>query len=133
MCLGSCVRGRCLLVTCALLCVGSAVGAAESELRLEIGDDRLSLVAVDVPIRQILAEWAGVGDTQIVNLDQVSGPPVTLELRGVPESQALDIVLRSVAGYVAAPRRPGDPGLSGYGRILILARSAAPLAPPAAQ
>ena len=51
---------------------------------------------------------------------RVAGAPVTLELTDVPERQALDIVLRSVAGYMLAPRRAGSPGASTFDRIMIL-------------
>ena len=42
----------------------------------------------------------------------------------MPERQALDIILRNVAGYMAAPRLASStPGASGYDRILILPTS----------
>jgi hypothetical protein len=58
---------------------------------------------------------------------------VTLELIGIPERQALDIVLRSVAGYIVAPRPAGSTGASAFDRIMILPTSVAPRNPaPAA-
>ena len=65
---------------------------------------RVTLVATDATVRQILAEWARVGQTKIVNVERIPGGPLTLELTDVPEAQALDILLRSVSGYIAAPR-----------------------------
>ena len=53
----------------------------------------------------ILEEWARLGGATIVNGERVAGAPVTLELTNVPERQALDVILRSVAGYMLAPRR----------------------------
>ena len=55
-------------------------------------------------LRQILAEWARVGQTKIVNAERVPGGPMTLELTNVPEVEALEILLRSAGGYVLAPR-----------------------------
>lgn len=111
----------------------TAVPARGAELKLEFRDGRVTLVARDVSVRQILAEWGKVGLTQIVNGDRTSSTPVTLQIDGLPERQALEVVLRSVAGYVAAPRRAGNPGPSIYDRILVLAVSSpAPAAPPAA-
>jgi hypothetical protein len=111
----------------------TAVPAQGAELKLEFRDGRVTLVARDVSVRQILAEWGKVGLTQIVNGDRTSSTPVTLQIDGLPERQALEVVLRSVAGYVAAPRRAGNPGPSIYDRILVLAVSSpAPAAPPAA-
>ena len=80
-------------------------------------------------MRAILQEWARLGGATIVNGDRVTGPPVTLELTGVPERQALDIVLRSVAGYIVAPRPVGSQGVSAFDRIMILPTSVAPRAP----
>ena len=55
-------------------------------------------------MRQILTEWARVGQTRIVNVERIPGGPVTLQLTDVPESEALDLLLRSVTGYMAAQR-----------------------------
>ena len=106
-----------------LLAVGLLVGfvtsaAAQAPLRLQISDGRVTLHAENVPIRTILAEWARVGGTTILNGDRVAGTPLTLELEGVPERRALDIVLRSVSGYVVAARQAGKPGASIYDRIM---------------
>jgi hypothetical protein len=87
---------------------------------------RVTLVAQDVPLRQILAEWARVGDTRIVNGDKIVGPPLTLHLVDYPEGRALDVLLREAAGYMAAPRPANQPGASVYDRIMILPTSKAP-------
>lgn len=99
---------------------------AHAQLRLSIANGRVTLFAQNVTVREILAEWARVGQTKIVNAEKLSGPPVTMELDNVPEAQALDTVLRSAAGYVMAPRAAGAPGASVYDRILILASSRPP-------
>jgi hypothetical protein len=110
----------------------TAAPARAAELKLEFHDGRVTLIARDVSVRQILSEWGKVGRTQIVNGDRTSSTPVTLQIDGLPERQALEVVLRSVAGYVAAPRRAGNPGPSIYDRILVLAVSSpAPASPPA--
>src|SRR5262245_53673858 len=116
---------RILAASLALMCVAMP---ARAELRLGFREGRVTLVARDVSVRQILAEWAKVGGTQVVNLDRISAAPVTLQLNGVPERQALEVILRSVAGYVAAPRRPENPGVSQYDRILVMAVSNPPAA-----
>src|SRR5262245_55351170 len=104
----------------------AAMPCAAGELRWSMANGRVTLVARDVTIREILAEWARVGQTRIINGDKLAGTPVTLELEDVPEAQALDTVLRSAAGYVMAPRVAGNPGVSRYDRIMILASSRAP-------
>ncbi len=106
--------------------------ASAAELRLEIAGGFVTIVASDMPLHQILAEWAKVGSTRIVNAERVAGPPVTLQLENFPEQQALAVLLRSVAGYVAAPRRAGVPGASQYESVMILATSTPPAAAAAA-
>ncbi|MEW6321238.1 MAG: hypothetical protein AB1635_09120 [Acidobacteriota bacterium] len=111
----------------------AATPAAAQQLTLEIHDGRVSLDARAVPVRQILAEWAKVGGTTVVNGERVAGAPLTITLVDVPERQALEIVLRNVAGYMAAPRRANaTPGASVYDRIMVLPTSATPPASAAA-
>jgi hypothetical protein len=106
--------------------------AAAGELKLSMANGRVTLIADQVPVRQILSEWARVGQTRIVNGDKVVGPPLTLQLIDYPEAKALDIVLRSAAGYMAAPRMAAQTGPSVYDRIMILATSKAPAFTPTA-
>ena len=103
--------------------------ARAQQLTLQIHDGRVTLDAADVPARQILAEWARIGGTKVVGAEKITGPPLTLKLVGMPERQALDIILGSVAGFMAAERQASaTPGASVYDRILILATSSAPAA-----
>lgn len=104
----------------ALTLAGSAFAG---ELRLSIQNGRVTLVAHDVPVRQILQEWARVGQTRIVNAEKLSGPLVTMELTDVPEAQALEILLRTASGYMVARRAVPVAGASEFDRILILPTS----------
>src|SRR5947207_10845955 len=103
-------------------CVSSAASAQvnPTPVNLTIQDGRVSLVAKDATLRQILAEWARVGQTKIVNGDRVPGGPVTLQLTNVSEEQALDTLLRSLTGYVAAPRPMIAANLSRFDRIVVM-------------
>jgi hypothetical protein len=113
----------------AILLVASPSSA--QQMNLDIKDGLVSLDANGASVRQILDAWARVGGTRIVNGDRVTGAPVTLKLENMPERQALEIILRSVAGYMAAPRAAtAAPGASMYDRILILPTSSAPPPPP---
>ena len=105
---------------------------AAAEVSLELRNGRVTVLARQAPIQQVLGEWARKGHTRFVNLERVTGPPLTLELRDLPEQKALAILLRSVAGYIAAPRAVSIPGGSLYDRILILPSSTAAMAAPAA-
>lgn len=111
------------------LAVLVAAPARAQALKLAFNEGRVSVDATSVPVRTILNEWAKLGGTKVVGAERISGAPLTLKLVDVPESQALDIILRSVAGYMAAPRG-AVAGASMYDRILVMATSSGP-APPA--
>ena len=98
--LGHASSGAFLLAAAVL----SWAAPAHAEVQLRIENGLVSLKATNATAREILAEWARVGQTRIVNAERVPGGPITIELTDVTEEQALDIILRSAAGYVAAPR-----------------------------
>ena len=118
-------RLRCIFcaLTAATLLFLSASIVAAGELQLTIANGRVTLVADNVPLKTVLSEWARIGQTRIVNAEKLTGAPLTLRLLNVPEAQALDIVLRSASGYLAAPRPAGIAGASQYDRVVILASS----------
>jgi hypothetical protein len=119
---------RALLLTVALS-LATAWPAAAQNLKVDFHDGRVSVEATSVPVRTILTEWGKIGGTKIVGAERVSGAPITVKLINVTEAQALETILRSVAGYMAAPRNTGA-GASMYDRILVMATTSAP--PPAA-
>lgn len=117
----------------ALVALALAVGAPlRAEVRVTMNDGKVTLKASNATVREILAEWAKVGRARIINGERVTGSTVTLELTDVPEGQALDIILRSVAGYMAAPRAAAEPNTSIFDRIMILPTSTAPRVTPSA-
>ena len=116
------------VTACAALLLGVAVSAAAQTVSLQFDNGRVNLNAQEAPIRSILAEWARVGGTRIVNGDRVGGAPITIELNGVTERQALEILLRSVAGYVITQREAAATGSSAFGGVIILPTSNAPRA-----
>jgi hypothetical protein len=103
-----------------------------ADVQLSMRDGRVSLKATNATVREILAVWAKIGQARIINGERITGGPVTLELMNVTEGQALDVLLRSVAGYMVAPRPTAVPNASEFDRILILPTSTAPrvAAPP---
>ena len=120
------------VLTFSLVLIGcAALARSQQPLQLQIAEGRVTLHAQNVPIRTILAEWARLGGATVINGDRVAGAPLTLDLEGVPERQALDIVLRGVSGYMLAAREPGGAGASMFDRIMILPTSAAPRNAPA--
>ena len=112
-----------------------AASTAFADVQLTMQGGRVSLVAKDATVRQILTEWARIGQTKIVNVERVPGGPITLELINVPETQALDVLLRSLSGYITAPRPVEAANLSRFDRIILMptlaaARPASAATPP---
>lgn len=106
-----------LIFALCLLVWASPVSAG---LQLSIRDGRVTIDAQDVTVRQILTEWAKIGKTHIVNVERITGAPITLKFENVPEKQALEIVLRAVPGYMAVPRQTFVADASIYDRILLM-------------
>jgi hypothetical protein len=122
-----------LLRAFVLAVAASAVStvATAGELKMSMENGRVTIIADSVPLRQILLEWARIGQSKILNIDKVSGPALTLQLVDTPEKDALDILLRAASGYIAVPRTEMVANASMYDRITIMATSRAP-APVAA-
>lgn len=107
-------------------CVGVAIAArpAAAEVHVTINEGgRVTVSAKNATVPQILAEWARVGQTKIVNPERAGGGMLTIELANVPEVEAIEVILRSAGGYVLAPRRTEMANASHYDRILILPQS----------
>lgn len=115
---------KCFLASSLLLALALPVYAGD--VKLQVANGRITLRARDATVREILAEWARVGQVKIVNGEKVSSTPITLDLQGVPEAQALNTLLRSVSGYMAAPKAQVASGTSIYDRIIIMATPRAP-------
>ena len=112
--------------------------ASAQALSIEFHDGRVRLTAENVPVSRILAEWARVGGTRIVNGERVPGAPVTLQLatfrNGRRSTSCFGV--RPVTWCWRATRR--SPGASAFDKILVLpttsrAPAAAALPQPAAQ
>ena len=114
------------VIACAAILLGCAASTNAQTVSLKFDNGRVSLNAQEASVRTILAEWARVGGTRMVNHERVTGAPVTLELTDVPERQALDILLRTAAGYVVTPREGAGGGASMLSGVVILATSNAP-------
>ena len=119
------IRSDATILALALAAVLTAAPAS-ADVQLTMRDGRVSLKATNATVREILAEWAKVGQARIINGERLTGGPMTLELTNVTEGQALDVLLRTVAGYMAAPRPSAVPNASQFDRILIMPTSVAP-------
>ena len=107
--------------TCFLVLLTTLPSAqSASTVRVVIQDGRVTLSARQASVPAILAEWARVGQSTIVNGDAVSPTPITIEFSDVSEQQALQMLLRSTGGFVAVPRSGEAAGASAFARIVIL-------------
>jgi hypothetical protein len=123
-----------VLLAAALVLVAVLPAAAQS-VSLTLRDGRVTLITQNATPAAILAEWARQGQVKVVDGERVPGTPLTLRLENVPEREALDIVLRSAAGYIAAPRaQAAAASVSRFDRVIVMATSpgAASAARPAA-
>jgi hypothetical protein len=112
------VRTYAFLLAGSLLVVPAA-GAQQIHVSFNAG--RVTLHANDASIAGILAEWARVGLTRVVNLEQVEDVAHSFDLTDVPEDEAVDALLRSAGGYVAVRRASGGPdNISQIDRIVII-------------
>jgi hypothetical protein len=122
------VKTRSFLTALVGVWLAAVVTSAEAPIQLSIHDGRVWLTATNATVRQILSEWARVGRTIVVNGERIPGGPVALQLDGVPEQEALDVLLRSTGGFMAASRAVPVADASRFDRVIILPTSAAPKA-----
>jgi hypothetical protein len=111
---------RAVALTALLFCCAGPVMA--QTVSLEFHDGKVSLTAQNAQLRTILTEWVRLGGTQVVNAERLTGAPLTMQLTDVPETQALDIILRGAAGYIAGERASAAPatGRSTLDRIMVV-------------
>jgi hypothetical protein len=115
---------RCVFLAALAVAVSKPVVAGE--LKLSMHDGRVTVMADNVPLRQILQEWERVGQTRILNADKLTGPPLTIQLVDTPERDALDILLRSANGYIAAPRTTPVANAAVFDRVTIFVSTSRP-------
>lgn len=123
---------RTIAIAAALAAV--AAPATAGELELSFGAGRATVVATDVPLAEILEEWARLGGTRFVNADALAALPVSVRMVDVPEREALRVLLRPAGGYVASSRPDPQISASTFDRVLIMTASRSPAAaqpPPA--
>jgi hypothetical protein len=117
------MRARFLVASFAIAAVLATPVSAAAQVELRITAGRVWLKAVNATVGQILNEWSRLGQTTIVNGDRVPGGPVTLQLDNVSEEEALNVILKSAAGFMGVRRTTPVAANSEFDRIQILPRS----------
>ena len=118
--------GLLLLVTVHPAAQAPTQAPASTERKLLLSFDRnglVTLVAQNVSVREILAEWARQGGTQMKDADKVTGAPITVQFDAQPEAVVLESLLRGAAGYILYPRLEGSSGASIWQSVSILPTS----------
>jgi septal ring-binding cell division protein DamX len=115
----------------ATLVLTAALSAQAQTVKVEFMMGKVNLTAQNASLRSIINEWARVGGMRVVNPERLNGPPVTLQLTGVAERQALDILLRDIGGYMLGPRESAlVPGVSAFDRLVVITSTAGPASRP---
>jgi preprotein translocase subunit SecG len=117
------IRTRVALGLVAAVLLATRAGA---DVRLSLNQGEVNLLARQATLQEILDEWTKVAGTTFVALDQLPSEQIDVDLRGVSEREALDLLLRWASGYVIAPRAAGAPIQSQFGSVVIVGKSSAP-------
>ncbi len=124
--------GAALLVAA---CCAAFAPPASADVLVTFANGRVTVIASDATVREILAEWSRVGGSTFVDADKIpSNERLTIRLEDQSELDAIDVLLRSVAGYMVAPAPGAASSASAVSRVFILPTSTpAPyVAPPPA-
>ena len=119
---------RTLLVAAAVLAAASPAVGQTPEVSFRAG--RVTVTARDTPLAAILDAWERQGGSRFVDPGRLANRSISVHMVEVPEREALRVLLRSAAGYVAVPRTNRQPGASAFDRIFIMAGSGRPQAAP---
>jgi hypothetical protein len=104
----------------ASIVTGGVLASAAPRLQLTFDDGRVSLSAHGVTVQQVLQEWERVGRTQVDHSEAVLAKLLDLDLDGVPEAEALGVLLRSAGGFLARRAPAPTQTRSHFERIVIV-------------
>jgi hypothetical protein len=103
---------------------GTAAAQGERKLLLSFSQGNVTLIAKNVTLREILAEWTRQGGCQFVNADKIAGGVLApLQFENEPELSVLSTLLAPVSGYIVGGRRAGTLGASQFEAVYIVASS----------
>ena len=117
-----------LLVSLATLCLLAVLShtATAQSLSLRLDGGAVTLHATNVTVDEILARWAKTTGLTVVSQNgHGSDIPITLDLSGVPERDALRLILRDLSGYIMGEKVDPLTGAVRIDRLVILPDSAA--------
>ncbi len=118
---------------CAWVLTSGAPAAAQAQVQtrkldVTFNNGNVTIVAENVTLREIMAEWGRKGGSRIVNADKLGGPAIPyIEFKDEPEVIVLRSLLRDVPGYGAAPRIAPSATASTLEAVFILASRTVPV------
>ena len=113
--------GAVLLV--AVFCAAFAPPVS-ADVRVSFANGRVTVIAENATVREILQEWARVGGSTFVDADKIPAlERLTIRLENQTELDAIDVLLRSVAGYMVTPADADSTVVSSVARVFILPTS----------
>jgi hypothetical protein len=83
----------------------TALPAQGVDVQIAFANGRVTLSVADAPVAAILAEWARVGQSEIIGIDTLESRRITISLSEVTESQALAAILGDGVGFVSSLKR----------------------------
>ncbi|GMV21380.1 MAG: hypothetical protein AMXMBFR57_13290 [Acidimicrobiia bacterium] len=91
------------------------------QLEVTFNDGKVSIVAQNVTVRDILMEWGRKGGSRMINVEKLGGAIIPIiEFHDEPEAKVLRSLLRDVPGYGAAPRVAPAPTASSFAAVFVL-------------
>ncbi len=105
-----------------ILLLGTSV-TATTELEISFHNGRVTIIADDVPVQRILQAWSEIGQTMFVEAGELRSQSIRVDLINVDEIEAIRVLLRQAAGYVATPRSARPVGQSRFGRVFVMGAS----------
>ena len=116
--------GRHLRLLAVIAALGPAAAwAQDSHVALQISERGVTLDARGATLQDVLAEWTRVGGLRVLKAEGLDNRSITLQLSNVSEREALNALLRDVAGFVLSARAAGEKGLSEFGSLVIVGSS----------
>jgi hypothetical protein len=107
---------------------GLTAQAQARKLDVSFNNGNVTIVAENVTLREIMAEWGRKGGSRIVNAEKLGGAAIPyIEFKDQPEVVVLRSLLRDVPGYGAAPRIAPSANVSSMEAVFILASRTVPV------
>jgi hypothetical protein len=105
--------------------LASASEASSQSLTLHIEKGLVTLEAENVTVDEVLTRWSRITRLNVVSKTGTgSDIPLSLHLSGVPEREAMALLLKGLSGYIMGERIDPVTGLPTIDRLLILTQSA---------